>query len=236
MAGERPWLIRFFYGEFSLPVSFWFFFVGSVIFSSIFYNFIFSNIFFSKIIQAIGFQGIKLIAFTVQAIAFVWVFILIVGVWRSAKNYTGSGLWAASVKFLMVINVLFLFSATPKIFQDISLFSEQCDNEGINSFFPTEHDTKKIIEDKKTIRKMIYSDAINIFRSGISSDGSIYLKLRSKGLSHIQIRKIFRHVLESEKLSSSQIDEYFLFYDSSYNDGIPGKLNEKQKMVETLLN
>lgn len=236
MPDNRPWPIKFFYGGFSLPVSFWFFFVGSVILSCVFYQLIFSNIFFSKIIEAIGFQGVKLVAFTMQSISFVWVFVLIVGVWRSAKNYTGPNYWASSVKFLIVINVIYLFVAMPKIFQNITLFSEQCDNNGISSFFPTEYDSNKLIEDKKNIRKLIYIDAINVLRVGVPSNNSAYLKLRNNNLSHKQIRKLFRSVLEVEKLSSSQIDEYFLFYDSSYRDGIPGKLNEKQKMVDALLN
>lgn len=236
MKSEKNIFSLYLTGQLSLPVAFWGGFVGSSVCLYIFSLWAFSKPTAKYIFDTFGGEGYKLFILLYYAILLVWTAIIIIGTWRSAKNYEGHYIWPTIVKFILAINILQFFIIIPKTFNEINEAIYIVNNHGIISLFSTKYDSKKEIDDKNAVRKMIYTDAIRVLNKNESSKKSIYTSIKDIGFSHEKVRGLIRPVLEVNGLSAQQIDDYFSFYDSSYHGGADIRLKENKRLVDSLLN
>lgn len=223
-------------GQLPLSVAFWGGFVGSSVCLYAVNLWAFSRPTVKYIFDIFGDDGYKLFILLYYSIIFVWTAIVIIGTWRSAKNYEGNHIWSNIVKGILVINIINSIVIAPKVFNDINEAIEIVDNKGIISFFPTQYDSNKDIKNKESLRNLIQADAVRVIKKEDTVGKSVYIAIKESGLPHEKVRKFFRPVLEVKGFSAQEIDEYFSFYDSSYRGGVNIRLKENEKIVDSLLN
>ncbi len=91
---------------------------------------------------------------------------------------------------------------------------------------PTERVKALVVDDA---RRKLAGEVVD-YRTGV------YSMLHEGGFSDSETREYIRPILEEHGFSEASIVKYFNLFDPHYHGGEQEKLEERRKMVETLLN
>lgn len=91
---------------------------------------------------------------------------------------------------------------------------------------PTERVKALVVDD---VRRKLAGEVVD-YRTGV------YSMLHEGGFSDSETREYIRPILEEYGFSEASIVKYFNLFDPHYHGGEKEKLEERRKMVETLLN
>lgn len=123
---DRNIFIRMFYGELSLPVTYWAFgvmgsFVWNMIFNFILYLFETRVDIAVIFIKNFGLPGYKILFVTLSLLCAAYSIMSFIGQWRSASKYAGPAVWAIAVKILVVIGWIMIVSSSLYIVELLKL-------------------------------------------------------------------------------------------------------------------
>lgn len=117
---------RLYYGELSLPVTFW---VFGVLLATLF-NICLTALLYilfldpdaSDFIAPLGGLGSMLVILAISLSALAYTFVVLVGQWRAATQYKGRKLWAILVKICVVLGAINTVLMLPDLLQIVLIF------------------------------------------------------------------------------------------------------------------